>query len=329
MYNRNMLEKALSVQKEMAKIFGENEVFLVGGSVRDLLLEKEPKDWDFTTPLTPDEISSKIKAAGRRTYEIGSRFGTVGFKLPFEGEFIYVEVTTFRSEVYQKDSRKPSVEFIKDLDADLARRDFTINAMVLKDDGTIYDPYGGKLDILVKQIKAVGIPKDRITEDPLRMLRAARFSSQLGFNVEPNFFGKARQLSPFIYTVSRERWIQEMDKILGSKKPSSGILFMLESGLMKFILPEVHQWFFGQTNIDAEAWVSALDVDVSDKVKDESEAINMKWSVLLHHIADPVVAKEKGGDFVFPNFSEVRRYMIDGICDRLRFSKERKTYLTR
>src|SRR5690606_2613443 len=130
------------------------------------------------------------------------------------------EVTTFRSEVYTSKSRKPEVQFVPSLDEDLARRDFTMNAMVLKSDGKIYDPYGGRLDIHAKMIKTVGSPKDRIQEDPLRMLRAARFAARYGFAIDPNFIGKARQLADRIYDVSVERWVQELDKLLTSKETS-------------------------------------------------------------------------------------------------------------
>ena len=129
------------IDSETLKLIEEVEatvspVYLVGGSVRDIILGKNPKDYDFCTPLTPDEIETKVKAAGRRAYLTGKRFGTVGFKC--RGQFI--EVTTFRSEKYTAGSRKPEVEFVTSLEADLSRRDLTINAIALKD-GKLYDPY--------------------------------------------------------------------------------------------------------------------------------------------------------------------------------------------
>ena len=217
-------------QKEVQKILGTEDVYLVGGSVRDLVMGNTPKDYDFTTSLLPEEMTEKVKAVGRRVYTIGEKFGTIGFKvaLPIERvdligvastseglevevrhdkvEYEYVEVTTFRSEVYTSKSRKPEVAFVTSLDEDLARRDFTMNAMVLRSDGSIYDPYGGKLDIYAKQIKTVGMPKDRIQEDPLRIFRAARFAARYGFSIDPNFIGKARQLADRIYDVSIGRW---------------------------------------------------------------------------------------------------------------------------
>ncbi len=161
------MDKALNIQKEVQRILGTDEVYLVGGSVRDLVMGNIPKDYDFTTKMLPEQMIDRVKAAGRRVYTIGEKFGTIGFKvrvpitvvnldtdekeLSDTDEFFYgyeyVEVTTFRSEVYTNKSRKPEVQFVPSLDEDLARRDFTMNAMVLRSDGSIYDPYGGRLAI--------------------------------------------------------------------------------------------------------------------------------------------------------------------------------------
>ena len=146
------MEKALYIQKEVQKILDTEDVYLVGGSIRDLVMGNTPKDYDFTTSLLPDEMTEKVKAAGRRVYTIGGKFGTIGFKVPVETAFTgfeYVEVTTFRSEVYTSKSRKPEVAFVTSLDEDLARRDFTMNAMVLRSDGSIYDPWNFQKKLLM------------------------------------------------------------------------------------------------------------------------------------------------------------------------------------
>ena len=124
------MDKALAIQREVQCMLGTDEVYLVGGSVRDLVMGNTPKDYDFTTSLLPEEMTEKVKAAGRRVYTIGEKFGTIGFKVPVDTTFTgfeYVEVTTFRSEVYTSKSRKPEVAFVTSLDEDLARRDFTMN----------------------------------------------------------------------------------------------------------------------------------------------------------------------------------------------------------
>ena len=154
-------------------------VYLVGGSVRDLLMGRSCEDYDFATSRTPDEVEAAVRVAGRRPYLVGKRFGTVAFKVGGH----MVEVTTFRAETYPDSSRRPDVRYLDDLGDDLARRDFTINAIALHGDALI-DPHGGRADIERRLIRCVGDPGERFAEDPLRLLRAARFASQLGFEVE-------------------------------------------------------------------------------------------------------------------------------------------------
>lgn len=297
------MDKALAIQRTVMDILGTEHVYLVGGSVRDIVMGNTPKDYDFCTPLLPDEMEAKIVAAGRHPYGIGKKFGTMGFKVPYEAPatqrkgkgyeattkevFEYVEVTTFRSEIYTSKSRKPEVQFVPNLDEDLARRDFTFNAMVLKPDGTIYDPYGGKLDIHAKMIKTVGAPKDRIQEDPLRMLRAARFVARYGFTIDVNFIGKARQLADRIYDVSVERWIQEMDKLLVSNHYGSGLKAMEDMGLLYRILPELQR--------NPNETIGPKDVDTM-------------WKQLLKNTGDS---------------PQMTKYINGGICLRLKFSNDR------
>lgn len=164
--------------REINKII--SPVYEVGGCVRDQILGITPKDYDYTTPILPEDMEVNLKAAGRRVYGIGKKFGTLGFKL--NGNFI--EVTTFRSEVYTPGSRKPTVEFVKDIKDDLSRRDFTINAIAKDVDGNRIDPFLGGEDIIKGIIRAVGSPSLRFIEDPLRLLRMSRFVGQFGFKVD-------------------------------------------------------------------------------------------------------------------------------------------------
>lgn len=315
------MEKALAIQKEVQRILGTEECYLIGGSVRDIVMGKEAKDYDFCTPMLPEEMIEKVKAAGRRVYTIGEKFGTIGFKVKVGAEmeidlngqdlnsddfdpskiitkkpvdlFEYVEVTTFRSEVYTNKSRKPEVKFVPSLDEDLARRDFKFNAIALRSDGSIYDPFGGKLDIYKKQIVSVGMPKDRIIEDPLRIFRAARFAARYNFTIDPNFIGKARQLADRIFDVSVERWVQEMDKLLTSYYPDVGLSYLGQMGVLQRILPELynHQVF-------------------NEPVKDA----DLAWKKLLQYVGTPDDIKES---------TRTRRYINTGICARLKFSNLR------
>lgn len=281
------MDKALAIQKEVQKILGTEEVYLVGGSVRDLVMGNTPKDYDFTTPMLPDDVEAKVVAAGRHAYGIGKKFGTIGFKVEYieyndyggpenvggwspqwhsSMTYEYVEVTTFRSEVYTSKSRKPEVQFVPSLDEDLARRDFTMNAMVLKSDGKIYDPYGGKIHIHSKEIKTVGMAKDRIMEDPLRILRAARFAARYDFKIDPNFVGKARQLADRIFDVSIERWVQELDKLFASDYLMTGMSAMAQMGILERILPELPGFNEKSFENADEAWKYMLSLtDVNPK----------------------------------------------------------------
>lgn len=287
------MEKALAIQKQVQEILGIDEVYLVGGSVRDLVMGNTPKDYDFTTSMLPEDMVNSVKNAGRRVYTIGEKFGTIGFKVPVgERQFEYVEVTTFRSEVYTSKSRKPEVKFVPSLEEDLARRDFTMNAMVLKSDGTIFDPYGGKLDIYAKHIKTVGMPKDRIMEDPLRIFRAARFAARYNFTIDPNFIGKARQLADRVFDVSVERWVQELDKLLTSEYSMRGLMELDGMGVMRRILPEVVEYNFFQ------------------QVKDPDQA----WKTLLDNLYVDEEVREP---------TRTNRFIRSGICARFKFSNDR------
>lgn len=310
------MDIAQQIQQDVIDILETDEVYLVGGSVRDLVMGGSPKDYDFCTSMLPEDIEKKVKAAGRRVYGVGKKFGTIGFKVPiviaslpsedgkhkFLYEYEYVEVTTFRSEAYTSKSRKPEVKFVPSLDEDLARRDFTMNAMVLRPDGTIYDPYGGKLDIHAKLIKTVGMPKNRIQEDPLRMLRAARFAARYGFQIDSNFIGKAKQLADRIFDVSVERWVVELDKLITSKDAYIGLNALHQMELAQRILPELYAF---ETPVNP--------FDCCGEIK-SYENVDEAWNFLLSNIYISEAVKEP---------TRTMKYIQTGICQRLKFSSAR------
>lgn len=290
-------------------------VYLVGGSVRDLLLKKTPNDFDFNTPLSPDEIEAAAKKAGRHVYAIGKKFGTIGFKVEdMNGAFQKVEVTTFRSEKYEPGNRKPQVEFVSDLRDDLSRRDFTINAIAYDTD--YIDPFGGRMDIMARKIKSVGKATDRFKEDPLRMLRAARFAAQLGFTVDPNMIGFIRKLSSSISTISRERWVQELDKLLVSDNPMKGLEVIYDGYMLRYMLPEVRLAYIHSRMRDA----------LSDRLDNSPKDADIRWGILLWDIGKPVImsfdimAEEYGR---WPQEEIIGLELARGICLRLKFSNER------
>lgn len=207
------------------------EAYAVGGCVRDSILGRVPGDWDITTSALPQQV----KALFRRTIDTGIQHGTVTIMLGKNG----YEVTTYRIDGKYEDSRHPeSVEFTPNLEEDLKRRDFTINAMAYNDENGIVDIFGGIDDIRNRIIRCVGNAHDRFTEDALRILRAVRFSAQLGFEIDKATKDAARELAPTLVKISRERIHTELNKLLLSDNPDY-FSVVYELGVMKVIIPEL------------------------------------------------------------------------------------------
>lgn len=209
------------------------EAYLVGGSVRNALLDGKTTDFDITTSATPAVIMSLFP----HTVPTGIQHGTV----TIIQDHIPYEVTTYRADGDYVDSRHPvSVEFVRELGEDLKRRDFTINAMAYDPfSGSLVDPFGGKDDLKIRMIRAVGNPLERLTEDALRIIRGIRFATQLNFNIESETLKAMSSLSKLLVHISSERIYAELSKILMSKKPSAGIELMLYTGVLEVIMPEL------------------------------------------------------------------------------------------
>lgn len=311
------MESLNKIHRAVQEVFGNEQVYSVGGCVRDTLLGHTPKDYDFCTQLDPDKIEALIKKAGRRAYLTGKRWGTLGFKVEVDGKWHFIEVTTFRKEQYQPGSRKPEVEFVSDLKEDLSRRDFTVNAIAY-DGKTYIDPFSGRIDLLAKKIKAVGKSKDRFREDPLRMLRAARFAAQLGFEVDPNMIGITRQMSPLILGISRERWVNELDKLLVCESFEEGLLVLQQSYLMKYIIPEL--WL----HFKSPQFMS----DTFKQIKQCDKNPDERWAALLSDVGKVFVANYENAidDYasMFNGHRPIGKEIATGICLRLKFSNQRK-----
>lgn len=223
---------------ELGKRFSDSghELALVGGPVRDAFLGRTAPDIDCTTSANPDQILQIVKPLSSAHWDIGRAFGTIGARF---GEDT-VEITTYRSDQYNADSRKPEVAFGKDLTEDLFRRDFTINAMALRlPEKTFVDPFNGLEDLLAGVIRTPGKPEDSFSDDPLRMLRAARFASQLGFEIEAETFAAMKAMASRIEIISAERIQQELVKLMLGKFPRKGLTALVDSGLAAIILPEL------------------------------------------------------------------------------------------
>lgn len=261
-------------------------VYLVGGPVRDELLGLEAKDFDFATPILPDEVERLIRAAGRRPYRVGKRFGTLGLRV--DGHL--VEITTFRSDVYERYSRHPEVTYSTDLEDDLARRDFTVNAMARTPEGGLVDPFGGRDDLAARTIRTVGDPRERFSEDPLRLLRAARFAAQLDFRIEDETLTAMRDVADSILPVSRQRWTAEIDALLCSANPEIGLGYLADTGLLRWILPEVAV----QLEYPDDSGRRTLFADTVGEVvraraglDEPRDSIEELWAALLSNVAVP------------------------------------------
>ncbi len=256
------------------------EAYIVGGSVRDILLDKKPSDYDITTNASPENIEEIFK--DYRIISLGKEFGTVVI-VQDEGN---VEITTYRIEAEYIDGRRPSiVSFSNDLEEDLKRRDFTINAMAYSRRTGLVDPFGGVNDLKQKKIKTVGDPKERFLEDHLRILRAIRFSTVLSFEIEDNTLKALSEMGSFLNEISAERIREELFKILLSTKPSYGIKLLYDLNILKIIIPELIATVgFNQHNPHHEFDVFNHIVCVVDKT---APLIELRLAALFHDIAKP------------------------------------------
>ena len=212
------------------------DLALVGGSIRDAFLGRELTDLDFATNATPDEILRIVTPISSTTWDIGRDFGTIGALVAGER----IEVTTYRSDEYDRETRKPVVAFGTRIEDDLSRRDFTVNAMALVlPELTLVDPNGGFDDLVNRRLRTPGTPEQSFADDPLRMMRAARFTAQLGFQLAPEVTVAMTSLADSIEMISPERIRDEFTKLLSADDPIPGIRTLVETGILDHILPEI------------------------------------------------------------------------------------------
>src|SRR6478609_2879222 len=213
-----------------------HELALVGGPVRDAMLGRQHNDLDLTTSARPEQTERLLKGWADAIWDMGRAFGTIGCR---KGDW-QVEITTYRSESYDPTSRKPDVDFGDHLDGDLGRRDFTVNAMAVRLPGReIEDPFGGVVDLAHGVLRTPGRPEDSFSDDPLRMMRAARFAAQLGFTVDPAVVEAMRAMASRIAIISAERVRDELVKLVSAPYPRLGLTLLVETGLADLVLPEL------------------------------------------------------------------------------------------
>jgi len=237
-----LLRSTAAPAAELGRIFARNghQLALVGGPVRDVFLGRPVSDLDLATDATPPQVLAIARDWADKVWETGIEFGTVGLR---KGDTIF-EITTYRSETYVPDSRKPAgIRYGTSLEADLHRRDFTVNAMAARlPSMELVDPFGGLRDLRDEVLRTPGSPEDSFTDDPLRIMRAARFTAQLGFTVAPEVAAAMRRLAPRLAVVSAERIRDELTKLLlapGPRDPVRGIELMVDTGVADVVLPEV------------------------------------------------------------------------------------------
>lgn len=289
------------------------EAYAVGGCVRDTILGRKPQDWDITTSAKPDQV----KALFEHTIDTGIEHGTVTVMLDHVG----YEVTTYRIDGEYEDNRHPKeVIFTSNLVEDLKRRDFTINAMAYNDEEGLIDVFGGAKDLEQKQVRCVGVAKDRFGEDALRMLRAVRFAAQLGFDIVPETAEAVRELAPTIEHVSAERIQVEMVKLLTSSHPEE-IRTAYELGLTRVFMPEFdvmmetpqinkhHMYSVGEHTIVAMQNIEA------DRV--------LRLAMLLHDVAKPACRTvDEEGQEHYHGHPELGEKMARAILHRLKFDNK-------
>lgn len=215
---------------------GGFEVDLVGGSVRDAILGKDVVDLDFATDARPEQMVTLLRGWADAVWDVGARFGTIGA----EKDGLRLEFTTYRSDTYDADSRKPEVAYGADLLSDLGRRDFTVNAMAVRlGDGAFIDPFDGLIDLAMKRLRTPGSAYDSFSDDPLRMMRAARFASQLDLVVDPEAVDAMVNMADRLDVISAERIRDELVKLILSPTPRTGLQLLVDTGLCERFLPEL------------------------------------------------------------------------------------------
>ena len=307
-----------------------HELYLVGGSVRDALLGELGHDLDFTTSARPDDVEALLRKFSPSVWTIGKEFGTVGCKVETGDASWVIEVTTFRSDVYRSDSRKPQVAFGDTLKGDLVRRDFTVNAMALSLPAQQFcDPHGGLADLSAGVLRTPGTPEQSFSDDPLRMMRAARFASQLAFRPAPDVVAAMTAMADRISIISAERVRDELSKLLMTDRPRVGLQLLVATGLTQQVLPELpalrlerdehhrHKDVF-------EHSITVLEqaIGLEDRLPQSPDLVN-RLAALLHDIGKPATRKfEAGGKVSFHHHDVVGAKITRKRMKALRFSND-------
>jgi poly(A) polymerase len=311
------------------------DLAIVGGPVRDALLGRETHDLDFTTDARPDDILRIVTPISTAQWDIGRAFGTIGARVAGE----QVEVTTYRADSYDGVTRKPTVEFGDTLEADLGRRDFTVNAMALRvPSRTLVDPTGGVEDLVARRLRTPADPAVSFGDDPLRMLRAARFSSQLEFDVDPETVQAIIDLRSTLSIVSPERIQSELVRMLETDDPVRGIRLLVDTGLIGEFLPEIpalrlevdehhHHKDVYEHSLTVLRQAIALE---KSRHPDASPDVPLRLAALLHDIGKPATRKlEPNGGVTFYHHDIKGSRMARKRLQALRFDSDTTSVVSR
>ena len=280
------------------------QLALVGGPVRDAFLGRPVTDLDFATDARPDEILALVTPISSAQWDIGREFGTIAARIAGQT----VEITTYRADSYDGESRKPLVAFGDTLEDDLVRRDFTINAMALRlPERVLVDPWGGVEDLVARRITTPGAPEVSFGDDPLRMMRAARFTSQLGFTVAPGAVAAMAAMAARLEIVSVERISDELSKLLKTDDPVPGIRLLVETGIAERVLPEVpalrlevdeHAHHKDVYEHSLTVLQQAISLEKSRPQAGSAPDLVLRIAALLHDIGKPSTRRIEGGGVV-------------------------------
>jgi poly(A) polymerase len=302
---------------------------LVGGPVRDAALGRRSTDLDFTTDARPEQIQPLLRRWGDADWDVGRAYGTIGAR---RGDLV-VEVTTYRSEQYEPASRKPQVEYGDTLEQDLRRRDFTVNAMAVRlPSMSFVDPFGGLSDLVVGLLRTPGTPQESFGDDPLRMLRAARFAAQLGFTVDAPVVAAMHELAGRIEIVSAERIRVELEKTLLSQHPRVGLQLIVDTGLAALVLPELpalqlevdeHHRHKDVYEHSLTVLEQAIDLEDGPGGPVPGPDLVLRLAALLHDVGKPATRRfEPGGGVSFHHHEVVGAKLVARRLRALRFDND-------
>jgi len=319
------LLRVAPVADDLARRFQEAgfSLALVGGSVRDALLGRLGNDLDFTTDARPEDVLKIMRPWADAVWEVGIAFGTVGA----QKHGYQIEVTTYRSEAYDRTSRKPEVSYGDSIEDDLVRRDFTVNAMALAlPEKKFIDPHRGLEDLAARVLRTPGTPEESFSDDPLRMMRAARFAAQLDFEVAPEVVAAMTEMAGRIEIVSAERIRDELNKLLLSARPRKGLTLLVDTGLAERVLPELpalrlesdehhrHKDVYDHTLIVLEQAIA---------LEDDGPDLTLRLAALLHDIGKPRTRRfEKDGRVSFHHHEVVGAKMTKKRLTALKYPNE-------